>query len=67
VFGLLGVFAAGRIINAKTGRSQLLGGMTWGLSMALHEHSALDPRFGPPTRSIPVRPVETLENEHQRP
>jgi len=43
---LLGVFAAGRIINPKTARSQLLGGMTWGLSMALHEESVLDPRFG---------------------
>jgi xanthine dehydrogenase YagR molybdenum-binding subunit len=43
---LLGVFAAGRIINAKTARSQLLGGMTMGLSMALHEQSVLDPRFG---------------------
>jgi xanthine dehydrogenase YagR molybdenum-binding subunit len=43
---LLGVFAGGRIINAKTGRSQLLGGMTMGLSMALYEHSELDPRFG---------------------
>jgi xanthine dehydrogenase YagR molybdenum-binding subunit len=43
---LLGVFAVGRIINAKTGRSQLLGGMTMGLSMALHEESVLDPRFG---------------------
>jgi len=43
---LLGVFAAGRIINAKTARSQLLGGMTMGLSMALHEESILDPHFG---------------------
>jgi xanthine dehydrogenase YagR molybdenum-binding subunit len=43
---LLGVYAAGQIINPKTARSQLLGGMTWGLSMALHEHSDLDPRFG---------------------
>ena len=43
---LLGVFAAGRIVNAKTARSQMLGGMTWGLSMALHEESVLDPRFG---------------------
>jgi xanthine dehydrogenase YagR molybdenum-binding subunit len=43
---LLGVFAAGRIINPKTARSQLLGGMTMGLSMALHEHSVLDLRFG---------------------
>ena len=36
----------GRVINPKTARSQLLGGMTWGLSMALHEHSILDPHFG---------------------
>jgi xanthine dehydrogenase YagR molybdenum-binding subunit len=43
---MLGVFAAGRIINAKTGRSQLMGGMTMGLSMALHENSVLDHRFG---------------------
>lgn len=43
---LLGVFAAGRIINPKTGRSQLLGGMTMGLSMALHERAVVDPRFG---------------------
>src|SRR5436305_1356756 len=43
---LPGVFAAGRIVNPKTARSQVLGGMTWGLSMALHEESVLDPRFG---------------------
>jgi len=43
---LLGVFGAGRIMNAKTGRSQFLGGMTMGLSMALEEESVLDPRFG---------------------
>jgi xanthine dehydrogenase YagR molybdenum-binding subunit len=43
---MLGIFGIGRIINAKTARSQLLGGMTMGLSMALHEESVLDPRFG---------------------
>ena len=43
---MVGVFAVGRVINAKTARSQLLGGMTWGLSMALHEESVLDPRYG---------------------
>src|SRR5260370_4911000 len=42
----LGVVAIGRVINPKTARSQLLGGMTMGLSMALHEVSVLDPRFG---------------------
>jgi xanthine dehydrogenase YagR molybdenum-binding subunit len=43
---LLGVFAAGRIMNAKLARSQLLGGMTMGLSMALQEESIMDSRFG---------------------
>jgi xanthine dehydrogenase YagR molybdenum-binding subunit len=43
---LLGVFAAGRILNEKTARSQFLGGMTMGVSMALHEESLLDRQFG---------------------
>ena len=43
---MTGVFAAGRIINPKTARSQFIGGMTMGLSMALHEESLVDPRFG---------------------
>lgn len=43
---MLGVFAAGRIINPRTARSQFVGGMTMGLSMALHEHSVLDARSG---------------------
>jgi xanthine dehydrogenase YagR molybdenum-binding subunit len=43
---MLGVFAAGRIINPKTARSQLIGGMTMGISMALHEESVLDREFG---------------------
>ncbi len=43
---LLEVFAAGRIVNPQMARSQFLGGMTMCLSMALHEASVLDPRFG---------------------
>jgi xanthine dehydrogenase YagR molybdenum-binding subunit len=43
---LLGVFDVGRVINPKTARSQLIGGMTQGLSMALHEHSVVDARLG---------------------
>ena len=39
-------FAAGRIINAKTARSQFLGGMTMGLSMALHEEACSTPASG---------------------
>lgn len=43
---MLGVFSIGRAINARTLRSQLIGGMTMGLSMALHEESVRDHRFG---------------------
>lgn len=43
---LLGVFAVGRIINEKLARSQLIGGMTMGLGMALLEEGILDPAFG---------------------
>lgn len=43
---MLGVFAAGRIVNPRTARSQLIGGMTMGLSAALFEESVIDPRFG---------------------
>ncbi|MGW5343874.1 molybdopterin cofactor-binding domain-containing protein [Streptomyces sp. HUAS TT3] len=43
---MLGVFAAGRILNPDTARSQLVGGMVMGLGMALTEGSALDPGFG---------------------
>ena len=38
--------AAGRILNAKTARSQCLGGMVWGIGMALTEELAFDPRDG---------------------
>jgi xanthine dehydrogenase YagR molybdenum-binding subunit len=43
---MLGVFAGGRIVNARTARSQFIGGMTMGLSMALHEEAVLDTRVG---------------------
>lgn len=43
---MFGLFSAGRIVNPRTARSQFLGGMTMGLSMALHEHGVLDPRTG---------------------
>jgi xanthine dehydrogenase YagR molybdenum-binding subunit len=43
---MLGVFSAGRILNAKTARSQLIGGMTWGVSAALHEEAVVDTRTG---------------------
>jgi xanthine dehydrogenase YagR molybdenum-binding subunit len=38
--------AAGRILNPKTARSQVLGGTVWGISMALMEESNIDNKFG---------------------
>ncbi|MEI9938772.1 MAG: xanthine dehydrogenase family protein molybdopterin-binding subunit [Pseudomonadota bacterium] len=42
----LGAFAAGKILNPKTARSQFLGGMVWGIGFALQEHTVRDPRTG---------------------
>jgi xanthine dehydrogenase YagR molybdenum-binding subunit len=43
---ILGVYSAGRIINPKTARSQMLGGLIWGLGQALLEHSETDSKLG---------------------
>lgn len=43
---MLGVFSVGRVVNPRTARSQLTGGMVMGLSMALHEQGLLDERTG---------------------
>ena len=43
---MTGVFACGRIVNAGPARSQLIGGMTMGLGMALHEEGVVDAQFG---------------------
>jgi xanthine dehydrogenase YagR molybdenum-binding subunit len=43
---MLGVFAAGRILNEKTARSQAIGGMIWGVGSALHEEAVVDERYG---------------------
>ncbi len=43
---LVGAFAAGRVINPRLVRSQYFGGMIWGVSFALHERAATDPRSG---------------------
>jgi xanthine dehydrogenase YagR molybdenum-binding subunit len=45
---VVGAFAAGRIINPRMVRSQLCGGMIWGVSFALHEHAVMDLRSGRP-------------------
>lgn len=39
---LLGRYAVGRVVNPLTARSQLVGGMVMGLSMALHEEALRD-------------------------
>jgi xanthine dehydrogenase YagR molybdenum-binding subunit len=43
---MLGAFAPGRVINPKLARSQLMGGMLWGLGHALLEGNHMDPRRG---------------------
>lgn len=43
---MLSVIGAGRILNAKTARSQILGGMVWGIGSALMEQTLLDTRHG---------------------
>lgn len=72
---MLGVFAAGRILNEKTARSQCFGGMTFGIGMALTEAIEHDPRDGhivnrdlaeyhlPVNRDVPQLEVEFL---HER-
>ncbi|MHB0770222.1 xanthine dehydrogenase family protein molybdopterin-binding subunit [Bradyrhizobium sp. 5.13L] len=41
---LVGAFAAGRIMNPRTARSQLIGGLIWGMSSALLEATEIDER-----------------------
>ncbi|CAN5214910.1 xanthine dehydrogenase family protein molybdopterin-binding subunit [soil metagenome] len=43
---MLAVCAAGRILNPKTARSQVIGAMTMGVGAALMEELAVDTRFG---------------------
>jgi xanthine dehydrogenase YagR molybdenum-binding subunit len=45
VLRLLRAFAAGHIMNPRTARSQLMGGLIWGMSSALHEATELDERY----------------------
>src|SRR3546814_9559424 len=43
---MLAVCAAGRILNPKTARSQVIGAMTMGVGAALMEEAVVDKRFG---------------------
>jgi xanthine dehydrogenase YagR molybdenum-binding subunit len=42
----LAVTGAGKILNPKTARSQIIGGVVWGIGMALTEESVMDDRYG---------------------
>ena len=41
---VVGAFAAGQIVDPTTAHSQLMGGLIWGVSSALHEATDIDPR-----------------------
>jgi xanthine dehydrogenase YagR molybdenum-binding subunit len=43
---VVAVYDVGRIINRKTARSQFIGGIVWGISLALHEETNVDWRYG---------------------
>jgi xanthine dehydrogenase YagR molybdenum-binding subunit len=43
---IIGVYDIGKLLNEKTGKSQLIGGIVWGISLALHEETHVDWRNG---------------------
>lgn len=43
---IVGVYSVGQLLNAKTARSQLMGGIVWGVGTALEEGTQLDLRHG---------------------
>jgi xanthine dehydrogenase YagR molybdenum-binding subunit len=43
---IVSAVAAGRILNPKTAHSQVMGGVVWGIGMALHEETLIDHKFG---------------------
>ena len=50
---VVSVMNGGRIVNAKTARSQIIGGVVMGIGMALTEETAYDPATGmPATRNL---------------
>jgi xanthine dehydrogenase YagR molybdenum-binding subunit len=48
---IVGSYDIGRMMNHKTGRSQLIGGIVWGLGLALEEMTEYDPRTGRPVNN----------------
>jgi xanthine dehydrogenase YagR molybdenum-binding subunit len=43
---MVGTYACGRIVEPTLARSQIIGGMIWGLGQALFEETRVDPRTG---------------------
>jgi xanthine dehydrogenase YagR molybdenum-binding subunit len=43
---VVGVYGVGKLLNAKTARSQFLGGIVYGIGMALMEETQIDPHLG---------------------
>jgi xanthine dehydrogenase YagR molybdenum-binding subunit len=48
---MVGVYDIGTLLNEKTGKSQLIGGIVWGVSLALHEQTHIDMRTGRPANN----------------
>ncbi|MFN6468429.1 MAG: xanthine dehydrogenase family protein molybdopterin-binding subunit [Nostoc sp. SerVER01] len=71
----VGVYSVGRILNFKTARSQVVGGITWGIGMALMEKTVMDANQGrivsanlsdyliPVHADIPNMEVQFIEEE----
>jgi xanthine dehydrogenase YagR molybdenum-binding subunit len=47
----VGAFDCGKVVNAKTARSQLIGGIVFGIGMALMEETRIDPELGRPVNA----------------
>jgi xanthine dehydrogenase YagR molybdenum-binding subunit len=43
---VVGVYGVGKLMNEKTGYSQLMGGIVWGIGLALFEETLIDGRNG---------------------
>jgi xanthine dehydrogenase YagR molybdenum-binding subunit len=43
---VVGVYGVGKLMNEKTGYSQLMGGIVWGIGLALFEETLVDGRAG---------------------
>ncbi len=48
---LVAVYDVGTLLNEKTGKSQLIGGLVWAASLALEEETHIDPNTGRPVNN----------------